>query len=206
MGNRPQGLPGRPADVHCSSTYRPASHGGPVLASTQLHVAIPVQDEVDHLPGCIDALRHQEGARFVVWFCVNQPEAWQSDSRSRRICEANRTCLELLKGIQGLDVRVIDRASPGLGWPPRRDGVGQARKALMDTIVATADPEDLIVSLDADTLVPPGYLRSLVATFARHPTACAIAARYFHPLTDDDEVSRAMLGYEIYMRLYALNM
>ena len=44
-----------------------------------VHVAIPVQDEVEHLAGCIDALRAQEGVRFVVWLCVNQPEAWQGD-------------------------------------------------------------------------------------------------------------------------------
>lgn len=57
-------------------------------------------------------------------------------------------------------------------------------------------PQDLIVSLDADTLAPQGYLQSLVAAFARHPAACGISARYFHPLTEDEAVTRAMLGYE----------
>jgi len=70
----------------------------------------------------------------------------------------------------------------------------------MDAISATVDRDDLIVSLDADTLAPPRYLQSLVAAFDRHPAACGIAARYLHPLTDDAAVTRAMLGYEIYMR------
>jgi len=42
-----------------------------------VHVAIPVQDEVDHLPACLEALRRQDGVNLVTWFCVNQPEAWQ---------------------------------------------------------------------------------------------------------------------------------
>ena len=170
------------------------------------HVAIPVQDEVEFLATCVDALRRQEGVRLVTWFCVNQPEAWQREPDRRAVCDANQVCLRLLRGITDLDVRIIDRASEGLGWPPRRGGVGHARKELMDAICAEAAPHDLIVSLDADTLVPPGYLRSLAAAFARHPAACGISARYFHPLTEDEAVTRAMLGYEIYMRFYALNL
>lgn len=171
-----------------------------------VHVAIPVQDEVEHLPSCIDALRQQDGVRFVTWACVNQPEAWQHDPDRRAVCEANQACLQLLSDVTDLDLRIIDRASPARGWPPRRGGVGHARKELMDAICAAAAPQDLIVSLDADTLVPQGYLQGLVAAFARHPAACGIAARYFHPLTEDEAVTRAMLGYEIYMRYYALNL
>lgn len=173
---------------------------------TTVHVAIPVQDEVEHLPGCIDALRQQGEVRFVTWVCVNQPEAWQHDPDRRAVCEANQVCLQLLSGVTDLDLRIIDRASPGRGWPPKRGGVGHARKELMDAICAEAAPRDLIVSLDADTATPPGYLKGLVAAFDRHPAACGIAARYFHPLTEDEAVTRAMLGYEIYMRFYALNM
>ena len=46
----------------------------------------------------------------------------------------------------------------------------------------------------------------MIRYFAAHPTACGLAARYYHPLVEDDAVSRAMLGYEIYMRLYVLNL
>ena len=171
-----------------------------------VHVAIPVQDEVDHLPACLEALRRQDGVNLVTWFCVNQPEAWQREPQRRTICEANQTCLRLLGDIDDLTTRVLDRSSTGRGWPPKRDGVGHARKALMDAISAVAGPDDLIVSLDADTVMPGGYLRSLVAAFTRHPAACGLAARYYHPLTQDDDVTRAMLGYEIYMRYYALNL
>ena len=173
---------------------------------TTVHVAIPVQDEVENLSGCIDALRQQDGVRFVVWACVNQPEAWQHDPDRRGVCEANQVCLQMLSDEEDLDLRLVDRTSPGLGWPPKRGGVGHARKELMDAICTTADPDDLLVCLDADTVVPPGYLQSLVAAFDRHPSACGIAARYYHPLTEVKSVTRAMLGYEIYMRYYALNM
>lgn len=173
---------------------------------TVVHVAIPVQDEFEHLSACIDALRQQDGVQFVLWVCVNQPEAWQHDPGRRAVCEANQVCLRMLSDVADLDLRLIDRTSPGRGWAPKRGGVGHARKELMDAICATADPDDILVSLDADTVVPPGYLQSLIAAFERHLAACGIAARYYHPLTDDESVTRAMLGYEIYMRFYALNM
>ena len=93
-----------------------------------IHVAIPVQDEAEHLPGCIRALARQDDVNFVAWFCVNQPEAWHADPERHAITEANRTCLKMLEGVTDLDTRVIDRASPGAGWPPKRSGVGFARK------------------------------------------------------------------------------
>jgi hypothetical protein len=137
-----------------------------------VHIAIPVQDELECLPACLDALRLQEGVRFVTWLCVNQPEAWQHEPDRRPVCEANQACLHLLADVTDLDLRIIDRSSPGRGWPPKRSGVGHARKELMDAISAEAAPRDIIVSLDADTLTPPGYLRSLIVSFNRHPAAC----------------------------------
>lgn len=175
-------------------------------AQPTVHVAVPVQDEVEHLGACVDALRQQQGVRFRVWFCVNQPDSWQDDPARREICAANQTCLRLLRDVDDVDVRILDRTSRGRGWPEKRGGVGHARKELMDAICAEAGANDLIVSLDADTQAPEGYLYSLVSGFERHPRACAIAARYFHPVTADDGVTRAMLGYEIYMRFYALNL
>ena len=56
-----------------------------VNVSPTVHVAIPVQDEVELLPACIDALRRQVGIRLIAWFCVNQPEAWQNDRQKRTI-------------------------------------------------------------------------------------------------------------------------
>ena len=57
-----------------------------------VHIAIPVQDELEYLPACLDALRRQEGVRFVTWLCVNQPEAWQNEPDRRPVCEANQAC------------------------------------------------------------------------------------------------------------------
>ena len=124
-------------------------------AGPTIHVAIPIQDEVGHLPLCLDALRQQERVRFIVWSCVNQPDAWQNDPDRRSVCEANQVCLRMLSGARDLNVRIIDRASPGRGWPPKRSGVGHARKELFDAISDEAAPQDLIVSLDADTIVAP---------------------------------------------------
>jgi len=66
--------------------------------------------------------------------------------------------------------------------------------------------QDLIVSLDADTTMDPGYLESVVETFARHPGATGLAARYHHGLTGDEAQDRAMLRYELYLRYTFCNL
>ena len=173
--------------------------------SPHLHVAVPAQDELDSLPSCLEGLR-QPGPARTIWFCVNQPESWRGSPEGHAVCESNARSLELLKTVDDLELRILDRSSPGEGWPPKRGGVGQARRELMDAIAAEAADHDLIVSLDADTLVEPGYLESVRDAFAAHPEACGLASRYYHPRVEDDRVTRAMLGYEIYMRYYVLNM
>lgn len=176
------------------------------MRSRTVHVAIPVQDEVDCLADCVEALRRQRDAHAILWFCVNQPEDWHDDDDRRVLCESNRRCLQFLHAIDDLEIRLLDRSSRGRGWAPKRGGVGFARKEIMDAICEACGDDDLIVSLDADTRVPPDYLQSVRSAFERQPRACALAARYLHPLTDDEPVTRAMLGYEIYMRFYALNL
>jgi hypothetical protein len=71
---------------------------------------------------------------------------------------------------------------------------------------AAAD-DDIIVSMDADTqlwcqaiCIPSQRL------FNRHPQAVALSNPYYHRLTGEENLDRAMLRYEIYMRYYAINM
>ena len=66
--------------------------------------------------------------------------------------------------------------------------------------------DDLIVSLDADTHILPGYLRSVVDTMVRHPQWPALSVPYYHPLTGEESQDRAILRYEFYMRSYVLNL
>ena len=165
-------------------------------------------DELDFLPATLDALANQDiSSPFEVYVCVNQPDCYWSDSARLSICQHNQQLLQYLRDYTFLTLHVMDRSSPGLGWTGKKHGVGCARKELFDKILSDSEADDIIVSLDADTLVKPRYLQSLVENFVAHPEMNAVAVPYYHQLQyEDEERDRALLRYELYMRNYAINL
>lgn len=141
-----------------------------------------------------------------LYVCINQPDSWWKNTEKQHICHDNKITLELLQKTSVADITVIDRSSEGYGWKEKNHGVGWARKTAMDAINAVARADDLIVSIDADTWYPPGYLASLAENANRNPDAAGFAIPYYHPLNGEEATDRAILRYEIYMRYYALNL
>ena len=177
------------------------------MAAPHLYVAIPAMDEMEELPLTLrDLAAQQVRASFDILVCVNQPDHYWQDEAKRPVCERNQALLDFLHGFQGLNIRSMDHSSPGKGWQGKHFGVGWARKVLFDQILSEARPEDLIISLDADTRIKPGYLQSIADNFAAHPEWPAIAVPYYHPITGDEARDRAILRYEFYMRNYAINL
>lgn len=173
-----------------------------------IRVAIPAMDELDYLPVTLDALCQQKtNATFEVYICVNQPDNYWSDATKSTICEHNRLLLEYLQHYPFLTLHVLDYSSPGKGWIGKKTGVGFARKVLFEKILSVSEPDDLIVSLDADTYVEPDYLESIASPFRKNKSLNAIAVPYYHRLDPQDEIcNRTMLRYELYMRNYAINL
>lgn len=146
---------------------------------------------------------------FTVWVCVNHPESWNlSGKASLTILENLRTLewLERAKAALPYKLEIIDRASPGLGLKSKKAGIGEARKALFDRIMQDGGNEDIIVSLDADTTLPTDYIDAIRDLFESQQEISGLAAPYFHPLSGNDLVDKAMLRYEIYMRAYLVNL
>lgn len=182
---------------------------------THLHIAIPAMDELESLPHTLQSIEHsvfssKDSSRlpYTVYICVNQPDDWwNGTAERRRICENNAALLRILEEYNTRHrVVVIDRSTKGRGWTGKNFGVGWARKVLFDHILPAAYPNDLIVSMDADTQFGAGYLQSVLESFATHPQWVALSVPYYHRLTGGDDADRAILRYEIYMRNYALNM
>ena len=163
-------------------------------------------DEPALLQRTLECLAGQHYGKFRVVICVNQPEAWWADPRKVQKCLHNRETLEILRVTPGFEMVLLDHSSPGKGWTGKKHGVGQARKVIMDYISYSANPADIILSLDADTTFSPGYLGSVAENFAAHPDMTALAIPYFHRETGEEMTDRAMLRYEIYMRHYFLSM
>ncbi len=178
--------------------------------SPSFHLAIPAMNEADYLPdtmGCIQAQQFFSAKPEVyLWVCVNQPESYREEKEKLHICENNRKTLAYLQNYPTKNLTVIDRSSPGKGWKGKDHGVGMARKVLMDGIAEVAMPQDIIVSMDADSYYGPAYLSSVLDIFTRNPDVVALSNPYYHSLTGDETLDRAMLRYEIYMRYYAINM
>lgn len=175
-------------------------------ADRTLHIAIPAMNEGAFLHATLECLKRQSVGNYQIWICVNQPDTWWADPSKENICRDNQSTLAFLLSLAWDKLHIIDHSSPGKGWQGKAHGVGQARKVLMDAISRIALDTDLIVSLDADTLFENDYLASLAAVFDRHPEAVALSNPYFHTLTGTENLDRAMLRYEIYMRHYAINL
>jgi hypothetical protein len=175
--------------------------GAPVL-----HIALPVMDEAASLPVVISALYLQTIQDFKLHICVNQPEEWWDNPSKRRVCIINANTIDFLRSLKDPRIEIIDRSSQGRGWIGKSHGIGWARRTIMDRISALAQPNDIILSLDADTTFGPAYLESILANVIVNPKVVAISIPYYHSLTGDSDLDRAMLRYETYMRAYAINL
>lgn len=177
------------------------------MEQAHVFIAIPAMDELDTLPLTLQDLQNQTcSLPFEVHICVNQSESYWQTAEKKHICENNRQLLLLLNKWQGLSLRILDRTSPGNGWDDKKFGVGWARKVLFDNILSTAQPDDIIISLDADTRIQPKYVQSIIDNFKQHPRIPAISVPYYHPLTGKEANDRSILRYEFYMRNYAINL
>lgn len=175
---------------------------------TVLRIAIPAMDELDFLPATLDALTKQDIVLpFEVYVCVNQPDDYWDNPDKKIVCENNQKLLKFLQDYRPLTLHILDYASPGLCWKVKKWGVGYARKVLFERILSDCDPKDIIVSLDADTIIPPHYLQSVAEQFEQNPEMTALCVPYYHLLNGDDETrDKALLRYEIYMRNYSVNL
>lgn len=163
-------------------------------------------NEFDYLNKTLESLQQQTISNFSIYICVNQPESYLNNLNKQHIYKNNQQLLGYLNDLNMSNLTIIDHSSSGKGWIGKLHGVGQARKVIMDEIIKKADDSDLIVSLDADTLLPNNYLAQIQNAFRQNSKAIGISAPYYHQLTGHSDLDRAILRYEIYMRYYLLNL
>ena len=140
----------------------------------------------------------------ALYICVNQPESYKTDPEKRHIFEQNQRTIAKLNEFFYKKIHLIDKST--IGWDSKNQGVGWARKTLMDAINEIANPEDIIISLDADTEYPSGYFESVKTIFELHSKIVVLSNPYYHKLTGREAEDRAILRYEIYMRCYHKNL
>ncbi len=175
------------------------------MGKLNVYIALPVMNESDNISSLLECLNDQNTDNFKVVVCVNQYDSWWNDKEKIKICHDNQKSLKLLRDSKDLDIHVIDKCSPGMGWTDKKGGVGWARKVIMDFVSDNADVNDIIISIDADTYYPPDYINSVVTFFKDNDSISGLSIPYYHK-TNFNSTSRLILRYEIYMRYYLLNM
>ena len=170
-----------------------------------VYIALPVLNESANLPAFLKCMERQDYRNFKTVVCVNNYDHWWDDPRKKEWCLDNLKSIEYLKRAGNNDIILIDRASKGKGWPGKKGGVGWARKTVMDHIAGIAGPDDIIVSMDADTEYPENYLSAILRQMTASPHDAGLAVPYYHKL-DGTVSDRLILRYEIYMRYYLINM
>jgi len=171
-----------------------------------VYLAIPALEEKEYILKTIYSLLIQSYKNIKIIVCVNQPEEWWSNPEKQHICLNNMATLELLNASNIENLTIIDKCSKGNGMTAKQKGVGWARKVLFDYIMDIANDEDIVISIDADTIYKENYIENVVQAFDNNISISAICAPYYHFSNNEDElVNRSMLRYEIYMRYYLLN-
>ena len=127
---------------------------------SHISIAIPVLAERQNMPILFDLLQKQTFRGFSVYICVNNPASWAENGteHERAMYEDNLDTLQWLESKKdsfGFDITILN-----CQWQGKRCGVGWARKELFDAINSRFNEDELIVSLDADTLFSEKYLES----------------------------------------------
>ena len=167
------------------------------------YIALPLLNESHNIPSLLTCLKQQEYKDFVLIVCVNNYDDWWGKEDKRLQCEDNQKSIELLEAEIELDIIIIDKSSKGKAWPPKKGGVGRARKTAMDHIALKGRNEDIIVSIDADTYYPPNYLAEIELNL-KDKKYIGLALPYYHKTTGEND--KLILRYEIYMRYFLLNL
>ena len=95
--------------------------------------------------------------------------------------------------------------------PKKHAGAGLARKIGMDIAVSRFNminqPQGLILSMDADTLVEPGYFTEIDKVCIQNPAISGLIIHFEHPTEGNEyseEVYAAITQYELYLRYFKL--
>jgi hypothetical protein len=177
------------------------------MSYPKLHIAIPLMNEMEMIQDIIKSIDSQLYSDYIVYVCVNQPDKWWTIYEKTEVCNNNQKTIDYLKALLKENYVIIDRSAKGSGWKDAEGGAGWARKVIMDQIALTAKDDDLIVSLDGDTLFNEGYFGSICKRFSKNNKSfAALSNPYYHRLTGNEIIDRALLRYEIYLRYYLINM
>lgn len=181
-------------------------------------IVIPVLAEYENIKSLLISLSNNDKKYFsntLILFVINNIY-----SAPPEIKENNIETIRYLNNLLGSDssketsqsdlsIAFIDAASPGKEMDDKNGGVGFARKIGMDAALNYFDyknPEKkLLICLDADCTVASNYLTEVVDSFKQNSIKSAVI-NYKHNILGNDDITAAIVCYELYLRYYLLGL
>jgi hypothetical protein len=146
-------------------------------------------------------------SRFLVLVVVNHRADSPSEDKDDNFLTLRRLS-QATASLAPMRLAWVDAASQGSELPAKGGGVGLARKIGFDlalTVLAFEHCDPLLVALDADTLVEPDYLPSLVSHFKTEMAGGAVIP-FCHQEGISPRHDRAIRRYELFLRCYVLGL
>ncbi len=171
-------------------------------------IVVPAIAESENLPNFINSLEQNDELELLntlLLIVVNN-----SVSSSKEVKQDNQTTLTYLRNIQSkINISFLDAASVGKEMDDKNGGVGLARKIGMDLALTKFDyysiNKKILICTDADCSVDSNYLSEISQEFNRNNYETAIV-NFEHDIAGNDEETKAIICYEIFLRYYVLGL
>ncbi len=133
-----------------------------------------------------------------------------SISSSDEVKEDNKKTREYLRKLNTkLNLSFVDAFSTGKEMDDKNGGVGLARKIGMDLALTKFDynssKKNILICTDADCIVDTNYLSEISKEFNQNNYETAVV-NFAHDISADDEETKAIICYEIFLRYYVLGL
>ncbi|RPI75415.1 MAG: hypothetical protein EHM47_02720 [Ignavibacteriales bacterium] len=201
-----------------NNKWKPELQNSQKFDSVIIIPAINESENILHLLKSLSENIYSKGYKVLILFVINN-----SFSSSLEIKKDNQKTLALLRSIlnngsqtfsrqfnsSGLALGLIDASSDGLEMPDKTAGVGLARKTGMDIALTLLDytrkEKKILMCLDADCTVEKKYIEKIITSFNNNDMNVAVV-NYEHPLPEDEEGTKAIICYEVFLRHYELGL
>jgi len=186
-------------------------------------IVVPAIAEFENLEILLTSLVNNKPDYFsstlVIFVINNKP------TNSKEVKESNKKSLKLLRSIiwqlgidnplvrkvidSSLGIALIDASSKGKELSEKDNGVGLARKTGLDLALTAFDysieKKKIMICLDADCKVEKDYLNTVVDEF-NNKNLFAATINFSHHISGTDELTEAIIPYEIFLRYYVLGL
>ncbi len=171
-------------------------------------IVVPSIAESESLPTLISSLEQNDELELLNTLLIVVVN--NSVSSTEEVKNDNQKTIQYLKNIKSrVNISFIDACNAGKEMDDKNGGVGLARKIGMDLALSKFDyyslNKKILICTDADCIVEPYYLTKISQEFNRNNYEAAVV-NFAHDINGDDEETKAIICYEIFLRYYVLGL